>query len=316
MLRVIAVAGSTAMLFFTYYHPHGRVLWLPLKWNLLFIAINSYRIGKVLLDRYTAQKLSDQMLKLRENHFYVVDLVDFAKLVQLGTVETYKDGDLVVGQGTMNRYIRLVIEGELAVLRDGHRTYTLEEGNFVSEAGLHAGLLLTGKVESCAAIVARDSKNGEGVRLLRWDRTELMDLLLKDKSLRNSLKAALSWDIIRKLKSQRQMLAAGSVAKPEEWTIKRNAQNDQRYASILQNLLSHPNYVMQHRDELNKYRKIHHIDDEHHRLALEQCGWTPEEFELGHRIGHAEDDGDEEEEHVPHYWKWKVSTLLSRIFPL
>ena len=30
-LRLIAIAGSTAMLVFTYFHPHGRVLWLPFK---------------------------------------------------------------------------------------------------------------------------------------------------------------------------------------------------------------------------------------------------------------------------------------------
>jgi hypothetical protein len=30
-LRLIAIAGSAAMLIFTYFHPHGRVLWLPFK---------------------------------------------------------------------------------------------------------------------------------------------------------------------------------------------------------------------------------------------------------------------------------------------
>ena len=61
-LRIIAVAGSSVMLLFTYFHPHGRVLWLPFKWNLLFILINSYRIGKVFLDRY-----------LRDQHIACLD---------------------------------------------------------------------------------------------------------------------------------------------------------------------------------------------------------------------------------------------------
>jgi hypothetical protein len=34
-LRLIAIAGSSAMLVFTYFHPHGRVLWLPFKVGLL-----------------------------------------------------------------------------------------------------------------------------------------------------------------------------------------------------------------------------------------------------------------------------------------
>ena len=50
-LRSIAVTGSTSMLFFTYYHPHGKVLWLPFRWNMLFIGINAYMIGKIMKVR-------------------------------------------------------------------------------------------------------------------------------------------------------------------------------------------------------------------------------------------------------------------------
>lgn len=97
-LRVLAVAGSTAMLFFTYFHPHGRVLWLPFKWNLLFIALNSYRIGKVLLAEWRGEQLSDDLKRLRQDHFCAVDLKDFANLVSLGKIETYEDGEYVAHQ--------------------------------------------------------------------------------------------------------------------------------------------------------------------------------------------------------------------------
>lgn len=97
-LRILAVAGSTAMLFFTYFHPHGRVLWLPFKWNALFIAINSYRIGNVFMKRFHAEQLPQELLSIHQDHFYVLDPVDFYKLVQLGRMETFKPGDLVVAQ--------------------------------------------------------------------------------------------------------------------------------------------------------------------------------------------------------------------------
>jgi hypothetical protein len=86
------------MLFFTYFHPHGRVLWLPFKWNLLFIAINSYRIGNVYAKRLQAEKLPAELMKIRDDHFYVLDPVDFYNLVHLGRRETFKPGDLVVAQ--------------------------------------------------------------------------------------------------------------------------------------------------------------------------------------------------------------------------
>lgn len=97
-LRIIAVAGSTAMLFFTFFHPHGRVLWLPFKWNVLFIAINSYRIGKIYLNRLYADTLPAELLAIRSNHFSVLDPVDFYKLIKVGRTETFQEGDLVVAQ--------------------------------------------------------------------------------------------------------------------------------------------------------------------------------------------------------------------------
>jgi hypothetical protein len=122
MLRIIAVAGSTVMLFFTYWHPHGRVLWLPFKWNVLFIAINSYRIGKVYQDRYMAERLSPEMLALREKNFYLMDPVDFSKLVRLGTIQEYSEGDIIVDQDESCRYVRMMLDGTCNVLRDGQIT--------------------------------------------------------------------------------------------------------------------------------------------------------------------------------------------------
>lgn len=97
-LRIVAVAGSSAMLFFTYFHPYGRVLWLPFKWNVCFILINSYRIGKVYIGRFYAANLAEEFKTIRQNHFYVLDPVDFYKLVKLGRTETFKKGDLLVAQ--------------------------------------------------------------------------------------------------------------------------------------------------------------------------------------------------------------------------
>lgn len=97
-LRIMAVAGSSAMLFFTYFHPHGRVLWLPFKWNVAFILINSYRLGKVYIDRFYASTLAEEFKTIRQNHFYVLDPGDFYKLVKLGRTETFKKGDLLAAQ--------------------------------------------------------------------------------------------------------------------------------------------------------------------------------------------------------------------------
>ncbi len=257
LLRIIAVAGSTSMLFFTYFHPHGRVLWLPFQWNLLFIVINAYRIGNSLYYKYVGHfLLSDDKKRVRDEYFAIMDTSDFAKLCSIAEEEEFRDGEIVVFQGQKNPYVRMVIEGELDVLRDGIKTYTLEEGNFISESGLHAGLFLSGTLESCCTIVAqRDEKQDKVNRCLKWNRTELLSLLKQDSGLRRSLKAVLSWDIVRKLKQQRHTIAEG--VDPRICNQKRQEQGEDRYAAILQNMLQHPEYFRKRKSELDHYRRIH-----------------------------------------------------------
>jgi CRP-like cAMP-binding protein len=281
-------------------------LWLPFKWNCLFIAINSYRIGKVFLDRYLAEQLSEELLQTRKKHFNLMDPVDFAQLARLGKIETYNKGDLLVKQGDQNSYVRFVLSGSLKVMHDDTLTYLLSEGNFVSESGLHAGLMLPDSVESCCSVEARSP-----VRVLSWDRTELVDLLNRAPDVKRSVKAILSWDIVRKLKAQRSLLSQHVIEDPEAWTQKRSEQTEYRYASILKNLLAthDKKEMVKRKQELNKYRTIHHIDDYHHRMAVEACGWTLEEFEAGCK----KDQQPNQQIKKRHGPEWYVREMIHRL---
>jgi CRP-like cAMP-binding protein len=306
-LRTVAIAGSSVMLVFTYFHPHGRVLWLPFKWNLMFIAINGYRVMKVHLDRFFANQLSPLMHYMHDHHFYVMDKVDFARLARLGTTERFRKGEMVVGQDQDNRYVRLVLKGELNVERDGVITYQLHEGNFISESGLHAGLLLRGNVSSCCDVIS----NCDEVTCLRWDRTELMHLLEVDTNMRRALKAVMSWDIVSKLKSQRLLLASGTITDPEEWNKKGREQTLHRYKAILHNMLLHPQYLNKRKEELHKYRDIHHVDHRYQQVALKEMGWTMAEFEAGRKDGEIDEDLVEMKKYG---WRWYAQDLKLRAF--
>jgi CRP-like cAMP-binding protein len=326
LLRMIAVAGSTSMLFFAYFHPHGRVLWLPFKWNVLFIAINSYRIGIVYWNRYMAERLPDELMAIRQKTFNTMNPVDYFRLIRIAEIRDIKKGDLVLAQGEHVHQVRMVINGQCRVYRDGKLTYLLEEGNFISEVGLHAGLLLPGKIESCCTIVGDgDGEGGQVTRVLSWDRTELVHLMERDQGVRRSLKAILTWDIVRKLKAQRNVLVGHLIDDPEEWTVRRNEQTNHRYAAILHAILRKHKYLQKYRHELDRYRSIHHIDDEHHALALAQCGWTVEEFEAGQKQREVkrtvlldgidyEDDLDGEHFEEIRDWKWYVQDIYLRFF--
>jgi hypothetical protein len=121
------------------------------------------------------------------------------------------------------------------------------------------------------------------------------------------LKAIFSWDLVRKLKTQRSLLTSGMIDDPEEWTKLRNEQTKHRYVAILQNLLSN-DLIEESKQELNKYRLIHCISEDTHNKALEQCGWTPEEFARGYR----DDDGSQGR--ISHDLYWYGKRLYGRVF--
>ncbi|GKZ01114.1 hypothetical protein MPSEU_001063000 [Mayamaea pseudoterrestris] len=301
-LRIMAVAGSTCMLFFTYFHPHGRILWLPFKWNLLFTLINLQRLGTVYLERLQANYLSQELLDLRDRHFYVMDPADFCCLAKRAKIETFREGDVLMAQGENNSYVRLVLDGRFKVFRDGSFTYMVEEASFISEIALHAGLYLPGHVESCCTVVADTTST-----VMTWERSELIDLMRRRAGLRRSLKAIFSWDLVRKLKTQRGLVTSGMIDDPEQWTKLRNEQTKHRYVAILQNLLSN-GLIVESKQELNKYRLIHCITEETHNWALEQCGWTPEEFAHGYQ------EQDAAHGIVNRDFRWYGKNLYNRIF--
>eukprot|EP00962_Isochrysis_galbana_P057096 scaffold29313_cov146-Isochrysis_galbana.AAC.1 len=68
-LRVLSVFAGGATLVFTYFHPIGSPLWLPFRWNVVFMLINSIYIYRILSEREHADRLPPQALELWERTF-------------------------------------------------------------------------------------------------------------------------------------------------------------------------------------------------------------------------------------------------------
>ena len=65
------------------------------------------------------------------------------------------DGTVVVKQDEINPYLRTIITGQLDIVRDNVRTYTVKQESFASESGLHTSLLLECDFRSTYDIMAR-----------------------------------------------------------------------------------------------------------------------------------------------------------------
>ncbi len=278
-LRCTAVLGSTTMLLFTFWHPHGRVLWLPFRWNALFTCINVVMIGRLLQESYSASLLSEVEVKTRDDFLPEMDIVDYCRLRKIAQDQEHRTGTVLFDQGEVNEYVYLVTRGEFECLVDGQKTYTITPGSFIAEAGLHAGGVVRGGVKTSGKIRALSDSS-----TMRFKRSELVDLIQGHKSLKDTLLLSLSWDIVSKLKSQRHRLSGGDVPVEytRKWTSTRNAQTDGRYVALVSAMLGGESVVTEdNRRFINNYARIHSVADEKHEFALKQCGWTLEEFEDG-----------------------------------
>ena len=86
-LRVLATAGNMFTITFSYFHPVGQVLWLPLEWSLLYVCINAIYIVRILRDRIIF--LSPLEHRIYTEHFAdAMQKADFRKLVRCGSMLT------------------------------------------------------------------------------------------------------------------------------------------------------------------------------------------------------------------------------------
>ena len=149
--------------------------------------------------------------------------MDFVKLLAISETEHFQTGDIMFSQGDMNSFVRVVANGDFKCLVDGIKTYNVEGGNFIAEGGLHAGAQIHGPMKVSGTLVATVPSI-----CFKFDRTALVELLEDEPSLKKSLQSALSWDIVKKLKSQRQVLAKGGIDLKEQqkWSSARNRQTE------------------------------------------------------------------------------------------
>jgi hypothetical protein len=66
-LRCLAMSGMSLSIIFQFYRPVP--LTIPIRWNLLFLAINSVMVAALLKERMEASQMSPQMQDLYDKEF-------------------------------------------------------------------------------------------------------------------------------------------------------------------------------------------------------------------------------------------------------
>lgn len=116
-LRLYAMSGITLSILFQYYRE--RPLWIPIRWNTLFLLINLGMVGAILKKEYDSRHLPLDQKELYIKVFKPSGLsyIDFCFLMSHAEKRTFKAGDVIVREGELHSSVFLVHQGTLEVNR-------------------------------------------------------------------------------------------------------------------------------------------------------------------------------------------------------
>lgn len=260
---------------FNYFHPNGRILWLPFRWNIIFIVVNAINIALIVKEKYQADHVSFQEKKLYEEIFLCTGMtkVQFYQLLKAGTWESFMPGDKITMEGFANNNVMLLVSGRANVTVKGEQVYRLKDGNFIGEMGLHAGIHIMHPPTSSATVTVEKKSV-----CFKWRRGRLIDLLETHTDLAHSFQSAISNDMLRKL--HKPIAAPGGRQSVPAKIDGVNIQLDW-YKRILSELLRDGKISEHDINIVQRFRKIHHIKYAQHLETLKELGWKEKQYLQG-----------------------------------
>ena len=134
LLRMYATSGIFLAILYQYYRE--KPLWMPMKWNTLFLSINIFMLYFLLRDSQEARNIPNEAKTIYVQVFEKLGLpaIDFLHLMQKAERYEFKKGDYLIKQGVLNNHIYIVVKGSLRVMRDNkYDQYHLGKHQFVGE---------------------------------------------------------------------------------------------------------------------------------------------------------------------------------------
>eukprot|EP00981_Chlorochromonas_danica_P008054 scaffold1946_cov188-Ochromonas_danica.AAC.17 len=118
-LRLYAMSGITLSILFQYYREVP--LWIPIRWNSLFLIINAVMIAFLLRDDLAAKNLGEEEQRLYEEVFELKGMTrtDFLKLISKATRIQVPRNEKLVDETKVNTRVYLVHSGEVSVRKGG-----------------------------------------------------------------------------------------------------------------------------------------------------------------------------------------------------
>lgn len=131
-LRMFAASGVTLSIIFQYYRE--RPLWIPIRWNSLFLLINAVMIVLLLKEENDAHNIPAEKKAMYDGFARKgMNPVDFMLLISAAKRIDVKKGDVVVAEHLKNTRVFLVKRGTLSVIKNGSKIRTVMPSQFTGE---------------------------------------------------------------------------------------------------------------------------------------------------------------------------------------
>ncbi|MGH8454620.1 MAG: Crp/Fnr family transcriptional regulator [Nevskiales bacterium] len=183
-LRTLLVVGQSTVVI---YAAHMNAL--PVAyWNALFALINGWHMLRIIRER-RAIELPQELREFYERTFAALSRREFLDLWHDGSVEQRRDA-LLLREGESPGRLMFLIDGDVAVEKQGRRVAQLGRGRFLAEMGF-----LTGEAASA------DARAVGAVRYIAWNNAALLNWRTTKPALWTKLLSVLGKDLVDKIKA-------------------------------------------------------------------------------------------------------------------
>lgn len=205
-LRALAVGGLSAAVVFQYFR--DVPLWLPIRWNALFVAINVFWVAKLYYDETAARRWSSEEERaLYAKHFAHMPMHEFKTLMRHGEWREVERGFEFTREGRANTHVHVLAEGSADVFVGGRAVNKMRAGSFVGEMSFMRSLAgsnakkkqMKPRLASATVIAA------EPARIFCWEDSALRRLMRDNEQIKAGTQAAFGVGLAEKLLTTRVM---------------------------------------------------------------------------------------------------------------
>lgn len=186
-LRLAFVLAACFEIYYGFYSVEGQILWTLVVWAVPLLLINAFYFIK-LMNESKSLFLTPEEERIYYKSFSYIDKQLFKKILDKSKWINLEEKEIIIKENTKLEYFYLINEGIASISLNNKFITFITEGIFIGEMSF-----LTNSLPKASVICNTKMK------LLKWDKEEMLQLMEKDRDFENAVKAVLSNDLVAKI---------------------------------------------------------------------------------------------------------------------